>query len=213
MRLAGCAVLLAGSFCAIAGGQQPPAAGSQKAQPGADRNLEDPDRVQAVQLFDQHKFPAAAALLEKVVEKYPKDVVAHERLGTALLSRADTQTDPAKRTADRLRARAELLRARELGDNSDLVKVLLAAIPEDGSETKFSDRKEVDAAMNRGEAAFANGEWERAIEEYSHAFKLDPKLYVAAVDLGDTYLRLKQMGKAGEWFAIAIQIQPNAETA
>lgn len=214
MRLAGYAVLLIGIFCCVrAGAQQRPAASSQKEQQGGDRNLEDPDRVQAMQLFEQHKLPAAAALLEKVVAKYPKDIVAHGRLGTALLSRADTQTDPARRKADRLRARAELMRARELGDNSDLVKVLLAAIPEDGSQPPFSDRKEVEDAMTRGEAAFASGDWERAIQEYSRAFELDPKLYVAAVDLGDTYFRLKQMDKAGDWFAMAIQIQPNEETA
>lgn len=214
MRLAGYAVLFMGMFrYAMAGAQQPPTASSQKLQPGVDWNAEDPDRVRALQLYEQHKMPAAAALLEKVVARYPRDTVAHERLGTALLSRADTQTDPAKRKADRLQARAELLRARELGDNTDLVKVLLAGIPEDGSETTFSDRKEVDDAMNRGEAAFANGEWERAIKEYSRAFELDPKLYLAAVDLGDTYFRLKQMDKAGEWFAMAIQLQPNAETA
>src|SRR5215831_14101444 len=186
---------------------------SSKVQRGVDWNPEDPDRQQALQLFEDHKLPAAAALLEKVVARYPKDMVAHERLGTALLSRADTQTDPAKRKADRLQARAELLRARDLGDDSDLCKVLLAGIPEDGSEISFSNRKEVDAAMNRGEAAFANGDWNVAIKEYTHAFELDPKLYLAAVDLGDTYFRLKRMDKAGEWFATAIQIEPNQEVA
>jgi len=50
------------------------------------------------------------------------------------------------------------LRARELGDHSDLCKTLLASIPEDGSEDSFSDKAEVSAAMNLGEAAFAKGE-------------------------------------------------------
>jgi tetratricopeptide (TPR) repeat protein len=195
------------------GAQQLPATSSPKLQQGVDWNPEDPDRVQGFQLYEQHKLPAAVAPLEKVVAKYPKDVVAHERLGTALLGRSDTQTDPAKRKADRLQARAELLRARDLGDNSDLIKILIAGITEDGNESAFSSRKEVDDAMNRGEAAFANGEWERAIQEYSHALELDPKLYLAAVDLGDTYFVLKQMDKAGEWFAVAIEIEPNAETA
>jgi tetratricopeptide (TPR) repeat protein len=197
----------------IPGAQQLPATSSPKLQQGVDWNPEDPDRVQGFQLYEQHKLPAAASSLEKVVARYPRDVVAHERLGMALLGRADTQTDPAKRKADRLQARAELLRARDLGDNSDLAKTLIAGIPEDGNEAAFSSRQEVDDAMNRGEAAYANGEWERAIQEYSHALVLDPKLYLAAVDLGDTYFVLKQMDKAGDWFAVAIQIEPNAETA
>lgn len=197
----------------MASAQQAPAGSSTKPTSGVDWNPDDPDRQLALQLFEQHKLPAAVALLEKVVARYPRDTVAHERLGGALLSRAATLADPAKRKADRVRARTELLRAQELGDDSDLCKILLAGIPEDGSELAFSDRQEVDAAVSRGEAAFANGQWEKAIKEYSRAFQLDPRLYVAAVGLGDTYFRLKRMDKAGEWFAIAIQIEPNQELA
>jgi tetratricopeptide (TPR) repeat protein len=90
---------------------------------------------------------------------------------------------------------------------------LLGSIPEDGSESAFSDASEANAAMKRGEAAFAKGEWEEAIKEYSHALQLDPNLYLAAVDIGDTYFNQKQMGKAGEWFATAIRIDPNQEIA
>lgn len=119
-RFIGYAVVLAMTVSGVKPvAQQPPAASSQKPQQGVDWNPQDPDRVQAFQLFEQHKLPAAAMLLETVVAKYPRDVVAHERLGTALLSRSSTQSDPDKRKADRLQARAELMRARELGDNSD----------------------------------------------------------------------------------------------
>lgn len=179
----------------------------------AKTNYNDPERQQALKLYEQHKLPEAAALLEKVVARYPEDVVAHEAFGSSLLSRAATWSDAAKRKADRLRARAELLRAKELGDNSDLCKTLLAGIPEDGSESSFSQDKEAEAAMQRGEAAFARGEFESAIQEYSHAFEMDPKLYYAALDIGDSYFRLKKTEQAGEWFTKAIQIDPNQETA
>lgn len=179
----------------------------------AQSNPADPERQQALELYRQHKMPEAAELLEKVVAKYPEDVVAHEALGTALLSRSDTQTDPEKRKADRLKARAELLRAKELGDNTDLRKVLLAGISEDGSVTKFSADKEVEAAMERGESAFAKGDWDNAIKEYLHALELDPKLYLAAVDLGDTYYASKTWDKAGEWFDRAVKIDPDQEIA
>jgi len=56
-------------------------------------------------------MPEAAALLEKVVSRNPDDVAAHEALGVAVLSRADTEGDPEKARADRLYARKELLRA------------------------------------------------------------------------------------------------------
>ena len=179
----------------------------------AKTNLNDPERQRAMQLYQAHKLPEAAALLEKVVTRYPEDLVAHEALGTSLLSRAATWNDPERRKADRLRARAELLRAKELGDDSDLCKTLLAGIPEDGSESSFSRNKEVEAAMQRGEAAFARGEFEDAIAGYLQAFALDPKLYYAALDIGDSYFRLKKTEQAGEWFGKAIQIEPNEETA
>ncbi|HZR29615.1 MAG TPA: tetratricopeptide repeat protein [Terriglobales bacterium] len=179
----------------------------------AKTNYDDPDRQQGMQLYQNHKLPEAATLLEKVVAKYPEDVVAHEALGSSLLSRAATWIDPAKRKADRLHARAELLRAKELGDNSDLCKTLLDGIPEDGSESSFSQNQQVEAAMQRAEAAFARGEFEDAIAGYSQALALDPKLYYAALDIGDSYFRLKKTGQAGEWFAKAIQIEPNEESA
>jgi tetratricopeptide (TPR) repeat protein len=179
----------------------------------AKSNPDDPERQQAMQFYDQHKLPEAAALLEKVVARYPEDVVAHEALGSSLLSRAATWNDPERRKADRIHSRAELLRAKELGDTSDLCKTLLAAIPEDGSESSFSENKEVEAAMQRGEAAFARGEFEDAIAGYQQALALDPKLYYAALDIGDSYFRLKKTEQAGEWFTRAIQIEPNEETA
>jgi tetratricopeptide (TPR) repeat protein len=179
----------------------------------AKTNLNDPERQQAMQFYQQHKLPEAAALLEKVVARYPEDVVAHEAYGSSLLSRAATWNDPAKRKADRLHARRELLRAKELGDNSDLCKTLLAGIPEDGSESAFSQNQEVEAAMQRGEAAFARGEFEDAIAGYQRALALDPKLYYAAVDIGDSYFRLKNGDEASKWFGKAVEIDPGAEVA
>src|SRR5215470_412958 len=95
----------------------------------------DPERDHTLRVYHEHKMPEAVPLLEKVIARLPNDAAVHEALGSALISRAETQTDPEKRKADRLYARKELLRATELGDTSDLCRVLLAGIPEDGSET------------------------------------------------------------------------------
>ena len=176
-------------------------------------DVNDPDRIQAMQLFEGHKGAEAVPLFEKVVSKYPKDVVAYERLGTALISRSSMQSDPEKSKADLKVARAALLKAKELGDNSDLVNTLLAGVPESGEPSSFSANPEVNAAMKRGEAAFAATRFDDAIHEYSRALELDPKLYVAALDVGDCYYREKQWDKAGEWFGRAIQIDPNQESA
>jgi tetratricopeptide (TPR) repeat protein len=170
----------------------------------------DPERQEAFQLYHQHKMPEAAMRLEKVVAKYPADVGAHEALGAALVSRAATQTDPAKAKADRLYARRELLRATELGDTSDLCRILLSEISEDG-EVGQRANPAVNTALQDGEAAFAQADWPRAIAAYTRAWELDSSVWEAALYLGDTYFRMKDTDRAGEWFAHAIQADPDQE--
>jgi tetratricopeptide (TPR) repeat protein len=184
-----------------------------KAEFSADAiDVNDPDRKQAFQLYKQHNMPEAANLLEKVVVKYPTDVAAQEAFGVALLSRADTQTDAEKARADRLNARRALLRAKELGDTSDLCRILLAQIPETGEAARLSTKPEVDAALKAGEAAFGKGAWQEAIAAYTRAWDLDHN-WPAALYLGDTYYSMQDMQRAGEWFAKAIELQPDREQA
>jgi tetratricopeptide (TPR) repeat protein len=173
---------------------------------------EDPDRLEAFQLYRQHRMVEAAALFEKIVAKYPTDVSAHEALGAALLSRAAGQSDPATATADRLFARRELLRAQELGDTSDLCRVLLSGIRENGEVSQSSANPQVNSAIREGEAAFAQSDWSKAIAAYTRAWELDSSVPLVALYLGDTYFRMKDVDRAGEWFARAIQIDPDQET-
>ena len=76
-----------------------------------------------------------------------------------------------------------------------------------------STKKDVDEAMREGEAAFAKGEFPKALEHYQRALLLDPKLYEAALMIGDIYFKSAEQDKAGEWFARAIEINPDRETA
>lgn len=77
----------------------------------------------------------------------------------------------------------------------------------------ISTKKDVDEAMREGEAAFAKGEFPKALENYQRALLLDPKLYEAALMIGDIYFKSAEQDKAGEWFARAIEINPDRETA
>ena len=74
-------------------------------------------------------------------------------------------------------------------------------------------KKDVDEAMREGEAAFAKGDFPKALENYQRALLLDPKRYEAALYIGDVYFKTADQVKAGEWFARAIEINPDRETA
>jgi tetratricopeptide (TPR) repeat protein len=86
-------------------------------------------------------------------------------------------------------------------------------LPEDGADPTFSGRKEVDEVMKGAEADFVRGDLDKARDGYIHALLLDPRNYDAALFIGDVYFKQHVNGSAGEWFARAIQIDPDRETA
>jgi tetratricopeptide (TPR) repeat protein len=179
-----------------------------------DKPTNEADRQRAFQLYDANNFVEAQPLLEKLVEANPNDVAALERFGYALLANSSAIKDTEARTQARQRAKGALLRARELGDNSNLLQYALDVLNSpDASEVPFSNLQGADKAMREGEQFFARGELDKAIEAYQRALQLDPHLYYAALFTGDSYFKQKQYDKAGEWFARAIAINPDIETA
>lgn len=136
-----------------------------------------------------------------------------ERLGGTQVMNSLTKPTPEAQAAELLRARKNLLKAQELGDNSNLLHALLDGIPEDGKRKPFSTRKEVNDAMFEGEMQYAVGDLDKAVEAYKKAFALDPKLYWAPLFIGDMYFKKDKFDDAGEWFARAIKVDPNRETA
>jgi hypothetical protein len=173
----------------------------------------DPERKHALEVYKDGKMVEAMPLLEKLSAKYPKDALVWECWGASTLGYAQTLEDPELRKKARARARTILLKAKDLGDNSNLLQTLLAGLPEDGGSLTYSPREEVNAAMQRAEADFARGDLDKAISGYIQASLLDPNLYEAALFTGDAFYKQHKPGTAGEWFKRAIQIDPNRETA
>ncbi|MGD0941715.1 MAG: tetratricopeptide repeat protein, partial [Terracidiphilus sp.] len=171
------------------------------------------DRKHALELYDQNKFTEALPLLEKLAVELPKDLVIQERLACAVFFTTNGIKDSELRKQQRLRARSLLLHAKDLGDNSNLLQILLDAIPPDGSDSAFSSDTKVEQVMRDAESAFESGDLGKALGGYTQALVLDPKLYEAALFGGDALYKMKQYDKAGDWFAQAIQINPNRETA
>jgi tetratricopeptide (TPR) repeat protein len=173
------------------------------------------ERAKAMALAKQQNWLGALPLFEDLAQKNPKDAVVLERLAQCLISHAAILQDPAAAGKDRIRAKALLQTARELGDHSQLAENLLdalKALPSNG-DVKFAENGEANAAMKAGEAAFAKQDFDEAIKNYSHALELDPQSYWAALFVGDSYFAAKKFLQAGEWYDRAAQIDPNRETA
>ncbi|MDQ3803962.1 MAG: tetratricopeptide repeat protein [Acidobacteriota bacterium] len=183
---------------------------------------QDEERRRAFELFEEQKYFEALPLLEKSAARYPQDGDVHARLGFALFARSITEQDAAKRQGLRARARAALVRGKELGFDEgvpkDLVEQILASMNPDGSDaaastSRFSANAEADAAMRTGEAAFVKGDLDAALAAYERALRLDPRLYEAPLFAGDVLLRKGDFVRAGEWYARAIQLDPDREQA
>jgi tetratricopeptide (TPR) repeat protein len=172
----------------------------------------DSERQRAIELFNAGNFDDAMPLFEKLAADHPEDATIKANLAFSIAAHAATLPDFELRKKARVRARAVALQAQNQGEHSATVQGLLL-IPVDGSETAFSDRKEVDDAMKAAEADFARGDLDKARIGYLHALLLDPNNYYAALFIGDVYFKQHVNGSAGEWFARATEIDSNRETA
>jgi len=191
----------------------------------AAQSPEQSDRERAIELYDAQNFVAAVPLLEKLAVANPNDIYILSRLGFALYASSITEKDQAARQQMRDHARTILLRSQALGDNSNLTKIALDGLSKkDATNTPFSNVKAAEAAMREGEDAFVHGDLDKALAKYKQALELDPRLYEAALYAGDMefkkgyqstdpQFRSDSFDRSGEWFAKAIAINPDRETA
>jgi tetratricopeptide (TPR) repeat protein len=174
----------------------------------------DPERDRAFQLYQDAKYVEALPLFEQLALKYPEDPAVIENLGMLVFTQSAYLKNADERKSARKRGRALLLQAQKLGANDTMLNALIAGIaPDGGDDGSFSSKKEVDEAMHEGEAAFAKGEFSKALDSYQRALLLDPTLYEAALYIGDVYFKTAEQQKAADWFGRATKINPDRETA
>ena len=175
----------------------------------------DPERQRAFQLFKESKQTEALPLFEKLALRYPDDPAVIEALGMITVWQTEHLKDSAERREARKRGRELLVKAKKLGANNALLTSMIESIPPDGggADKDFSPKKDADQALRDGEAAFSNGDMEKALEHYQRALALDPTLYEAALFAGDVCYKTADQKKASEWFAKAVGINPDRETA
>ncbi|MBI2681654.1 MAG: tetratricopeptide repeat protein [Acidobacteriales bacterium] len=169
-------------------------------------------RAKAKDLYERGRHVEALPLLEQLAMELPNDPEIQGELGFSLLAAAAAEPDIPKKRAMRVRAKKTMLRARELGNKSNLMGVA-DDLPDDGTEPSYSKDAALDRAMQAAESEFVKGNYAEAIAGYQRALALDPRNYHATLFIGDVLFKQKQYDQAGEWFARAIAIQPDVETA
>lgn len=179
----------------------------------------------ALEFYEASNFVAALPLLEKAAAANPDDPFILSRLGFTLYASLAVEKDVVLRKKMRERAHQVLLKSQSRGDDSNLTKITLDALSQnDETIIPYSTIQAAEAAVRQGEAAFVQGDMDKAIAAYTRALELDPKLYEAALYAGDSefkkaykstdpQFRNRHFEQAGVWFARAIAIDPNRETA
>ncbi len=167
---------------------------------------------QAEALYEQQNYMAALPLFEDLHQQRPESNVFRERLAMCLLAKASTEA-PSDATLTRERAKKLLLEAKAAGDNSNLLQIMLEKLSTPFAGSAGMQKSPGAESMLKAEKAFSNGDLKKALELYKEASEADPKLYEAALFAGDTAYKMKDYDEAGTWFAKAIAINPDRETA
>lgn len=172
-------------------------------------------RQRVTELFAQGKRLEALPLLEELVKANPKDDDTLVALAASLVDHAATLANQEAAGKERLRARAFLDKAWELGNRSPLalnLSELLRHLPASGA-IHYSDNPQVEELMRAGEAAFSRRDFAAAVNNYMKASELEPANYAAALFIGNAYHKQKQFAEGAAWYERAIQLDPNVETA
>ena len=171
------------------------------------------DRRYALELVRNNKFLEALPGLEKLAKAAPNDAEVLVNLAECVYSHSATVTTAEERKSEILRTRELLLQAQKLGYSSDYVETLIAGIPPDPTDPKFSDDAEVDQIMKRAEADFAAGDYDAAKRGYLQAILIEPNNYDAVLFVGDVYFAKRDTVAAGQWYSRAVTINPDREVA
>ena len=167
---------------------------------------------EAEALYQKQNFLGALPLYEDLHQQRPDSNIFRERLAMMLLAKVSGES-PTDAAATRERAKKLLLDAQAAGDNSNLVQVVLEKLSQPTTTSPQVPKSPGADALSKAEKAFSSGDLNGALVFYKQAAEADPKLYEAPLFAGDAEYKLKHYDAAGDWYAKAIAINPDRETA
>src|SRR5208337_680732 len=162
-------------------------------------------------LYQAGKRPEALPLYEDLTRANPNEQLYFERLADCLGAEAVQLSDPAQIKAIRIRERDAAKRAVELGDTAEFVRSMSTLDPDKPLYSGIVSPGK--ALLEEAEKAYTAGDFPAAMAKYEAAAEADGKLYEAPLFAGDTAYVQKDLPTAAHWFARAIAIDPDRETA
>lgn len=169
------------------------------------------EAAKANALWNEGKRLDALPLYEDLARDHPKEWMYQERLAVALGVKAEMATDAADVKALLTRQRDAAKRAVELGDPNYFMQ--LTAQMDPNAPLVAAPGSPAQALQQEAEKAFGTGDYATALAKYAAAAEADPRLYEAPLYAGDTAYSQKDLKTAAKWFARAISVNPNRETA
>ena len=172
---------------------------------------QDDEAARANELFQARKRPEALPLYEDLAKAHPNEMLYFERLADCLGAKAAQLSDPAEIKATLTRMRDAAKRAVELGDTTEYIRMMANIDP--GQPLYGGITSPGKALLMEAEKAYTAGDFPTAMDKYTAAANADPKLYDAPLFAGDTAFVQGNLKTAALWFARAIAIDPDRETA
>ncbi len=169
------------------------------------------EAARADALYQAGKRPEALPLYEHLTRAYPNEQLYFERLADCLGAEAVQLSDPAQVKAVRMRERDAAKRAVELGDKAEFVRSMSTLDPDKPLYSGIVSPGK--ALLEEAEKYYTAGDFPAAMAKYAAAAEADGKLYEAPLFAGDTAYVQKDLPTSTLWFARAIAIDPNRETA
>jgi tetratricopeptide (TPR) repeat protein len=146
-----------------------------------------------------------------LAKSHPDSQLYFERLADCLGAQAAQLSDPAEVKAVRVRERDAAKRAIALGDTAEFVRQMSILDPDKPLYAGIVSPGK--ALLAEAEKAYTAGDFPTAMAKYAAAAEADGKLYEAPLFAGDTAYMQNDLNTAAQWFARAIAIDPNRETA
>jgi tetratricopeptide (TPR) repeat protein len=169
------------------------------------------EAAKANALYTAGKRLDALPFYENLAKAHPKELLYAERLADCLGAKAAQLSDPVEVKAVRTRERDAARRAVELGDTSVFVQSMANLDPDQPLYAGITSPSK--ALLAEAEKAYTAGDFPLAMTKYTAAAEADPHLYEAPLYAGDTAYVQKDLETAAKWFARAIAVDPNRETA